>query len=178
MKKVLIAAICVASSLNMFAQGLVNFANIAGGVNAPITNSVGVKALGTDNITAQLYIAPAGSTLFSSFTPLAGAFTNNVGNGPAGAGYFLGDSAGYAIPGVAAGGSEAFIIAAFVGSDYSSALIKGLSNPVTVVLGGGAQPAANLAGINGFQVVASVPEPSTIVLGVLGGAALLFRRRK
>jgi hypothetical protein len=52
----------------------------------------------------------------------------------------------------------------------------GESGPLTVTLGGGTLPPADLpASFTGFTLI---PEPSTIALGVIGGLALLRRRRK
>jgi len=57
----------------------------------------------------------------------------------------------------------------------SQALPFGLSNPVTVTLGGGTILPPDMVGLQGFTIA---PEPSTIAFGLLGAAALLIRRRK
>jgi len=51
----------------------------------------------------------------------------------------------------------------------------GIEFPPPLFDGGGA---GNAGGITTFSLVTSVPEPSTIALGVMGVSALLFRRRK
>ena len=54
MKNLLLAALCVAATLSASAQGTVNFANIGGGVNAPVTGPDGLLGAG---FTAQLQLA-------------------------------------------------------------------------------------------------------------------------
>ena len=63
---------------------------------------------------------------------------------------------------------------------WSAGLIHGgYSNPVTIATGGAGTPPSAPAGLAGLQPWAvTVPEPSTIALGVLGVAGLLLRRRK
>lgn len=54
----------------------------------------------------------------------------------------------------------------------------GSSAPIFLAAtGGGLLPAVELTGLQGFAMTI-VPEPSTLALGALGLAALLFRRRK
>jgi len=54
------------------------------------------------------------------------------------------------------------------------------SAPFEVTLGGAGSPPSPPAALpNGVALdITAIPEPSTIALAVLGGAALLFRRRK
>jgi hypothetical protein len=54
--------------------------------------------------------------------------------------------------------------------------LVGESPALSVTLGGGTLPPADLTGLGG--TVIPVPEPSVIALGILGAAALLIRRRK
>jgi hypothetical protein len=56
----------------------------------------------------------------------------------------------------------------------------GISLAETMSMGGGAKgsPANLPTAIESFSEETSVPEPSTIALGVMGASALLFRRRK
>lgn len=53
----------------------------------------------------------------------------------------------------------------------------GASKIFNVTLGGGLNPPANLVGLEAFSVT-WIPEPSTIVLGILGAACLLSLRRR
>jgi len=88
------------------------------------------------------------------------------------------------IPGVAAGADASFTVRAWTGTaSFGDALVKG-STTFTQKTGSwndAATPPAPLTGpdlaMPSFTVTA-VPEPSTIVLGALGAAALLIRRRK
>jgi hypothetical protein len=58
----------------------------------------------------------------------------------------------------------------------NGAFPDGISNPVTVTLGGGAALPPNMVGLQGF--VLGFPEPSTIALVLLGAAVIFIRRRK
>jgi len=69
-------------------------------------------------------------------------------------------------------------------ASYSAATVKGfVESTSTVSLGGGGPPAlptpglGNL-GLTSFSLAASVPEPSTIALGVIGASAFLLRLRR
>jgi len=182
MKKILTAVAVLFVSLGALAQGTINFANGAPGVNAPITDASGALAAGTGFV-AQLW---AGATA-GSLTAVSPTATFATG---ASAGYFFGGSR--TIPGVATG-SSAFIQVRVWSSgfaDWASAFAAyTANNPAAQIggdlvpawaspnLGGGPTPPANLIGMQSFNLRA-VPEPSTIALAALGAAALLFRRRK
>ena len=164
MKKVLLAALFVAASLGANAQGTVSFANVGGGVNAPVSGPDGLLGAG---FTAQLQLADG----------------TNVGD-PApflANGLFSGGAR--TIDGVA-GGSTADLQVFVSNADGS---VTGTSSVITVTLGGGGVPPAPPAGLTGLSAftlsagagpVDPIPEPSTIALAILGGAALLFGRRR
>lgn len=178
MKKLTLIATFVLAGLTAWAQGTVNFANFGTGVDAAVTNGgTGLRVTGPAFASQLFFAAPTAGNLISAYTPVAGTVNFQTG---AGAGYFLGGNK--AIPGFGTGASVKLIIAAFAtanGADYQTAAAAagntGYSLPVTVTLGGGAVPPPNLVGAQGF---ATVPEPSTIALGLLGAAGLLLRRRK
>lgn len=162
MKKVLLAALFVAASVGASAQGTVNFANVGGGVNAPVSGPDGLLGAG---FTAQLQLADG--------TPV-GAPAPFLANG-------LFSGGARTIAGVA-GGSTADLQVAAMNADGS---IAGTSGVFSVSLGGGGTPPAPpaaLAGLTAFTIGAGnvdpIPEPSTVILALLGGAALLLRRRK
>ena len=169
MKKVLLAALFVAATLSASAQGTVSFANVGGGVNAPV--SIGGELAGS-GFSAQLQLAD-GTNVGAPAPFLAnGLFSGGVRT----------------IDGVA-GGSAADLQVAVVDADGN---VIGVSDAFSVTLGGGGTPPgppAGLAGLSPLDLPAPgqgggpvvdpvIPEPSTIALAILGGAALLFRRRK
>lgn len=184
MKKLAILASCFVAVAAM-AQGTVNFANGAAGVNAPISDPAGARLNGTAYV-AQLW---AGSSA-TSLAPVGAVVAFRTGTG---AGYFLGGER--VIPGVAAGGTAFVQVRAWSaagGTTWESAAANptaqvgwsgGVWNPTAaaspfqVTVGGGTLPPGNLVGLTSFNLV-NVPEPATLALGVLGGLALLIRRRK
>lgn len=162
MKKLLLAALCVAATLSASAQGTVNFANIGGGVNAPVSGPDGLLGAG---FTAQLQLGD-GTNIGDPAPFLAN-------------GLFSGGSR--TVAGVAGGANATLQV--FVSNADGS--ISGTSGQVSITLANpNAVPVpetpAALAGLSAFTAAggAVVPEPSTIALALLGGAALLLRRRK
>ncbi len=160
MKKLLLAALCVAATLSASAQGTVSFANVGGGVNAPVSGPDGLLGAGFD---AQLQLADG----------------TNVGD-PApflANGLFSGGAR--TIDGVAGGSTADLQVAVLQGGS-----VVGTSDVITVTLGGAGTPPAPpaaLSGLSAFTIGAGgdpIPEPSTVLLALVGGAALLFRRRK
>ena len=167
MKKLLLSALLVAATFSANAQGTVSFANIGGGVNAPFTLDGAPIGAGSGAV-AQLQLAD-GTNVGDSAAFLAnGLFSGGVRT----------------IDGVAGGGSATLQVAVL---DCAGAVL-GVSIQVTVKLGGAGTPPSTPAALSGLSAVAAVsgggaavdpiPEPSTIALAILGGAALLLRRRK
>lgn len=197
MKKLLLSGLLVIATASAFAQGTVNFNNNGiqagpGGVgNDPSrlvyfgTGTSTPLTLGSGNFVAQLWFGAAGANE-SSLTAVAGAPTAFR-------------AATTSLPGTwASGGTKT--LAGFAegsavslqvrvwdlnkGADWAAAggangaLFTGKSAIFSYsVPTAGSPPAAYLmSGFQGFSV--AVPEPSTILLGVLGAGALLLRRRK
>ena len=182
MKKLLLLSAFLTGALGVFAQGTVNFANGAAGVNAPVTNatvSPSVLASGPA-FQVQLYVGPAGATSASQLS------TNGGGGAPAplatgaSSGYFFGGARD--ITGFTPGSAATLQVRAWTGgaSSWETATQRGESNLIPISLGGGTIPTPNMVGLQGFAVTGGVvPEPSSIALGLLGlGAIVLFRRRK
>jgi len=183
MKKTLIVAALVLTTVAAYSQGLVNFANAGPGLNVPDYHSDGTTKLSGSQFQAEL-LGGASST---SLSPVSGAITPYLAGG---GGFFNGGS--QAIPGVTPGGTAWILVrawntlngATFALAQSSGALDAfGTSNggvPFSVVTGGAGTPAgppATLVGLTSFSL--NVPEPTTFVLGGLGVASLLlFRRRK
>jgi len=198
-KTLLLATLVVAGTLSALGQGVVNFQNrdTANGVDAPIwgtataSNAGGFRLDGADarNFHAALYGAPGAGAAASSMVMLADPATGATVVGfrtGAAAGYVLvGTATGRAVPGAAYGSQVTVQIRAWSGSalTYETAVagqvFKGVSAPVTMGTTTSALDVANppMVGLQSFAV--TIPEPSSIALGLLGlGALTLFRRRK
>ena len=169
MKKILLAIAALVIAVSAQAQGTLTFNNKVGtDVVAKVTKD-GVGVAGTE-YTAQLVLVGGNGSL-TALTPTAIFRTG------AGAGYVSQPTEEVVVPGVAAGSSATFLMRAWNTSagSYAAASEYGQSAPFTVSLGGGLLPGSNLVGLQPFVLI---PEPATIALLALGGAALLIRRRK
>jgi hypothetical protein len=174
MKKLLIALAAALVTVASYGQGQVVFGNLGGGINAPVMLGDTGHGPGPD-YTAQLFLQSG-----NSFTPLTPPSTFR----PAGAGaqaiadrYWVTQTVD--VPGIQPGGNATFVVRAWrtaLGSFDAAVAESGQSAPITIAVGGGTLPPANLTGLAGFTV--AVPEPSVIALGVLGASALFLRRRK
>lgn len=162
-----------AATVRCFAQGTVNFANLAPGVDAPVRDANGQLCVGC---MAQLYVGPANTTDPSLLV------TNGISGGPASflpgqPGYFQGGNR--TLAGFPAGTTVTFQVRAWAtasGPSWNSALERGESNLIQVMLTGGS---VNLVGLQPFSL-SIVPEPSPIALAALGLLATMVfgvRRR-
>jgi len=192
MKKLAIMAAAVFATVNIFAQGTVNFSNIGGG---GITNSLtSARVIVGSTFMVQLYYSPdsASAPADDLLMPLAGVGTI----GPIPGIYSAGVRTAPVTP---AGASAWFQVRAWeaaFGTSYEAALANSQSVGGRLALVGKSntfkvntsdptlippENAANLiaAGLQGFLITPVIPEPSVIGLGLLGaGALLLLRRRK
>jgi len=189
MKKLIYVAAFLAASLSAYAQGTVSFNNrITGVVDAPVFDVGGTVRLAGAAFFAQLYAGAAGTAdaalvAIGSPTPF-----RPVPPATTGQGYVVAVSE-VTVPGVAVGGTARIQMRAWDSTfgTYGAALAgngkAGFSASFDVANLGGQGPsgppsvAPNLVGLTSFSLT-QVPEPSTIALGALGVAALLFRRRK
>ncbi|MGI8967229.1 MAG: PEP-CTERM sorting domain-containing protein [Limisphaerales bacterium] len=186
MKKLIMFAVCVSLSLAAMAQGTLNFANGAPGVNAPIRDGSlpGSPLADGANYVAQLFTAPLGTTDTNLFTLVSTTAAGTPLGTGATAGFFFGGEK--VVPTVAGGlPGAAFQVRAFklsTGATYATATVRGQSIIFPLQLASPPAPAVPLTGLgqNGFTLLSTVvvPEPSTIALGVLGAGALLFRLRR
>ena len=127
------------------------------------------------NIVAQICVGLAGGTLAPVGTPVpleaAGAFFEGfVVVGDVDVSQAFGSNLDYQI--------KAWDVTSSFDGSYANATIRGISDVAQVTLPGdssGTPPALNTFQSFNLEVV---PEPSTVALGVIGGLALLMRRRK
>jgi hypothetical protein len=180
MKKLLITLAAVLVSASTFAQGTIKFNNrLTGQVDAPVSYLTPATGVGSQaGAMAQLYLIPASGPAVA-LTPATTFRTTS-----AAAMFYVNEpTSGIVVPGVPAGSTANIQLRAWFGAasyEAASPLQRGESNIIPVSLGGtpavGAPiPDAVLTGLQGFTIV---PEPSTVAFGILGAAALLFRRRK
>jgi hypothetical protein len=195
MKKLIIAGIIgVAATASTFAQGKVVFNNFDGiGLDAPVHYGAGTDGTLGDGLletyTAGLYYA-FGTVGWTDGTGIADPAANGFTLNPITVAFTAGDP-GYfdASPTLASitgytSGNITFVVVAYEGANYNSAIYRGHSAPFTLSsIATGQTPAdgfgANVVG-TGFQSfnVLPVPEPSTFALAGLGLASLvIFRRR-
>ena len=154
MKKLLVTVLCAAATLTASAQGTLTFLN----GTAPVFNTDGETGLGA-GFTAQLQLADGTNV---------GDPANFVQNGIFSGGDLI-------IPGVAGPGPVDLKV--FVTNE--DGMLQGTSAVFAQALGGhGSPPATPAALAMGSFSVQVIPEPSHIALALLGGAALLLKRRK
>lgn len=183
MKKLFVTLAAVLVSVSTFAQGTVNFNNrVTGQLDAPVYRTRNPDVGAGPTVTAQLFLvtgsagaytyAPVGQTTTfrapSTTNPLLAAYVNPI--------------ASMEIANAAPGSQVNLVMRAWEGASYDTATIFGQSNdgnPIQVTLGGDipGAPTAVPGNLLGLQEFTLVPEPSTIALGILGAAALLYRRR-
>jgi len=178
MKKIALLATCLwATAVVSYAQGTVNFSNAGGTFASPVYQADGTTKLSGSTYMAELLAGPDASSL-----AVVGAAAPFLTGG--GAGFFNGGV--ITIATVVPGATGTFQVRAWstaAGATFAAAQASGqgygLSNVFTGPTGGVGSPPSSptsLTGLQSFNLV--VPEPSTIALGVLGGLALLLRRRK
>lgn len=127
------------------AQGTVNFANGAAGVNVPVELAVIGEPLEGPRWQAELLLVSSGGSAQRIGEPVS-FHTADL------AGYFFGGLA--TVPGVEAGASATFQVRV---SDTNGTAVA-ISNPVTVTLGGGKMPPPNLVGLDRWNLQAATPE--------------------
>jgi len=187
MKKLLVTLVALLVSASSFAQGTLIFNNRTQQGDRPITYAVGPNAgqgLGSlPGAFAQLYLVTAGANgdVFTALTP-----STPFRTGAAAA--FFAEVNPFTVPGVQPGASARFQVRVWQGAaSYDAAAITpgaywGSSQIFTEDALGGTPPGGGLPVPNptpdGMNAFTAIPEPATMAFGVLGTAALLFRRRK
>ena len=183
MKMLLIALATVLVSIQSFAQGSVIFNNRTQAGDRPITIPGGAGFGTLPGATAQLVLVTgtAGSEVFTPLTPTTPFRTGN-------AAAFFTEIRPFVVQGVQAGESARFVVRVWSGaSSYEAAQVSsgawhGSSAIFTVDALGGTPPGGGLPvatpTLDNLQTFTGIPEPSGISLGLLGVAALLFRRKR
>jgi hypothetical protein len=183
MRKILSLAMMFLWSASIYAQGIINCANIGPGLNAPITNALTLQPISGSGFFVQIYGGPA-NALEASLVPLGGVAT-----------FLSGVLAGYFNGGLA---TNAFVLPGNVGTfqakawssgfaSYEAALTAGAQgNPNALVgkslvfqnsTGFDASSPASLNGLLSFSI-APVPEPASVALFGLGTAAFVWHCRR
>jgi len=181
MKKLLVTLAAVLVSASAFAQGSLSFSNRTSGGDWKVALDSGVGAGGSANpLSVGIFLADASGNL-----PTGAALgTTTFRASPAAAQFFVTPIDEIDVTGVAPGSSSQKFVAVISGTGYTTANVPLVINPGAPA-GGGSPPLppgellpADATLLGGTLTVHSIPEPSTIALGVLGAAALLLRRRK
>ena len=180
MKKLLIiVAVGLATTTMALAQGQLNFANGASGVNAPISDANDVKLAGAAYVAGLWWgagtVTDPNLLAFANFTSPFGTLGYFSGGAKTITGPAIGDTitAQVRVWDVAHGSTYEAVKAAQGGQWGASVLIPGLK------LGGGITLPPNLVGLQSFKLTLNpVPEPSTLALAGLGLAAMLVIRRR
>jgi hypothetical protein len=190
MKKLIATAASVLLvNLSTLAQGTILLQNIGPGLFAGVRGPDGnLIPAGSSQYTIELLAGTSAVSLRPFVTPIT--TTTWVGSGLFGVG-----DAERVLPGLAPGSFPFIQLRAWNNSggitSFDAAVAVGQAYPLStwfqLQLGGGLSglgnpgasppvPAPPLFGMPGWTFIA-IPEPSTVVLGVLGAATLLLRRR-
>jgi uncharacterized protein (TIGR03382 family) len=184
--RILVFVFAIAATLRVYPQGTLVFHNR--GLTDPANGAAYDAPIGgyCPGDTAQLFLVSRNGAL----TPLfpTQTFRNPPNN------RFFPAPVLVTVPGVPAGiAGVQMRVRVYRGDSYDTAIIRGESGNITLgPLGGipsnggppitppdlgGAAPGQGLQWLTPISVNPCVPEPSTFTLGLLGAAALLFRRR-
>jgi hypothetical protein len=127
------------------AQGTVNFANAGAGVNAPVKLAGVVQPPDGAEWQAELLLLGSDGSSKKIGDPIL-LQTGNL------AGFFFGGPV--LVPGSEPGGIATFRVRAF----DTAGMAEAISNPVTITLGGGKTPPANLVGLANWTIPNLIPE--------------------
>jgi hypothetical protein len=168
MKKTILAIVSVIATVSVMAQGTINPSSTPSAIGSEqrITLQDGTPLEG-DAYQVQIWVG----TDAASIAPVGETYSFLSGNG---AGFFRGTDA-LVVPNIPGGTEVTVVVQAF---DAATPFIEGLSAPFVIELGGKGEPAslpANLVGLTAFSLI---PEPTTMVLSLLGASVLLLRRRR
>ena len=173
-----------------YGQGAIGFDTYFANGGTGIVTQFGATPLGSTYTGELLYsLTPITDSIGTALT-VSQALTAGWTVGSSGH-FGVGDPAGFVngpnlvVPTYSGSGQVYFEIIAFNGADYNSSTIRGHSASFTEALATGINsPAITADGAGGsgiysqFSVFTAVPEPTTMALGGLGLAAMMFIRRK
>ena len=163
-------------------QGTVNFSNLVGpsgtALNAPVTNLTGQRIVGPSPYVADLYWSSDSNALLDSL--VAAGFNQPFSTITLSGGYFLGGVK--TLPTVVPVLVQVRVWDTTYGATYAQARDNGgefgASNPILLppldFPPGSGTP---LTGLQGFQL-GRIPEPSASLLAVVGGAMLIWLRKR
>jgi len=194
MKKLLATAASVLLvNLSALAQGTIQLQNIGPGLNAPVRDPSGALVGAGAPYTIELLAGTTAVSVAPFATPVT--TTTWLAGGYFGVSDFGGSDAARVLPGFAPGSFPFLQLRAWNNTggitSFDAAVAVGQAYPPSpgfqLQLGGGLSglghtgdppwPAPPLFGMPTGWTFLAIPEPSTVVLGVLGAAALLLRRR-
>ena len=161
MRTIIVALAGLLFTAHAYGQGGIYFNNrIPGILDARVTLPGGSGAgLGW---TAQLYGGAEGTPV-TDLKPLLPATTFRTTSADA-MGYV--DPVDVIVPGVAANSRATVVLRAFHGTSFETAPMRGESSPITIAVGGGFHPPANLIGLKGFistnTTVSVTPKPAIV----------------
>jgi len=182
MKKLLVTLAAVLVSASAFAQGSVSFSNRTSGGDWKVALDNGTAAgLSPSPISVNIFLADASGTAPTGASLASTTFRTS----PAAAAFFVNPIDEIDVANLAPGTSSQKFVAQITGANLKGPVNVGLIINPGAPAGGGTPPAppgellpADATLIGSTLALPTVPEPSTIALGVLGAAALMLRRRK
>jgi hypothetical protein len=183
-KRIAVVFACIACA-EAWGQGILNFANAAPGLNAPIYSNPwphgGIERCSGPYWVADLYFGPEGTTEQWLLTPLGQPATFLT---EARAGYFIGGAR--TIPGIYGGSVAVLQVRVWnlqAGATWEQAMSSpfigyavGWSSLFNVTLAALPNPPPNLTGLESFGAL-WIPEPAAGALVLAGGLVFAFRKR-
>jgi hypothetical protein len=177
MKKNILAAIAVIACAGAMAQGTLNLSTAPSAIGSTqkVLDALG-NPLAGPTYAGQLYVGATEASL----APIGVVSPFLTGSG---AGYWRGSPNPIAVQGIPLGGSGFAQLWAWDSSfgSFNAAMAAGKAGKSAVfaiTTGGQGEPPAVPGNLTNFKGFSLIPEPSTIALGLLGAASLLFFRRK
>jgi len=175
-------SLVLAASNSFAADGGIVYGNTPNSGYAPIFDTDMTTGLKGSAFKVALYYGAQGNTDANSMMLVAGTATDFHGSV---GGLILGNPIGV-IPGASDGDVRSVQLRAWEvasGTTWETASVRGESIILDSPALGDPQNAAALPRLEGLQSfhlqnVNAVPEPSTVALGIIGGLALLMRRRR